>query len=227
MLQEYVKAFLLIFLAEMGDKTQLLALLFSTKYKVKKVLIGVFIGSFLNHGLAIAFGTYLSSIIPLKSLQIIAGIMFVIFGLCAFYNDKDEECAVLYKFSPIVTVATAFFIGELGDKTQLAAVTLSVDAKYPLIILMGTVSGMIFTSLIGMIVGSKLGKKTPVNVIKYASACIFLCFGVVKLSRSLPGKYVNICNGVILFAIIMLIAYLLIQLSIKARQINHAIKHKR
>ena len=227
MLNEYVKAFLLIFLAEMGDKTQLLALLFSTKYKVKKVLAGVFIGSFLNHGLAIAFGTYLSGIIPLKSLQIIAGIMFIIFGICTFYNDVDEENEVICKFSPIITVATAFFIGELGDKTQLTATTLSVDAKYPLIILMGTVSGMLFTSLIGMIVGSKLGEKIPVNIIKYGAACIFVSFGVVKLSRSLPGKYVNLCNGVILFVIIMLIAYLLIQLSIKAKEIKGGIKHKR
>jgi putative Ca2+/H+ antiporter (TMEM165/GDT1 family) len=115
-----LKAFMLIFVAEMGDKTQILAMAFATKYPVKKVLLGIFIGAFLNHGLAVLFGSYLSQIIPISSLQIIAGFAFVGFALWTLYSDdEEEEETKKYKLGPIFTVSLAFFLGELGDKTQL------------------------------------------------------------------------------------------------------------
>src|SRR5690606_22932798 len=146
-------------MAEMGDKTQILAMAFATQYQVKKVLMGVFLGSLLNHGIAVALGSYLSSVIPINTIQIIAGISFVGFALWTLKNDDDdeEEGDSKGKFGPVFTVAMAFFIGELGDKTQLTAITLSVDASYPVFILLGTVSGMILTSSLGIYVGSKIG----------------------------------------------------------------------
>jgi len=126
MISELIKAFILIFIAEMGDKTQILAIAFATKYPVKKILIGVFVGSLLNHGLAVIFGYYLGSVIDFGIVKVVTGIAFVIFALWTLRIDEDEfEKPSKYRFGAVLTVSIAFFLGELGDKTQLAAVALA------------------------------------------------------------------------------------------------------
>lgn len=193
MINEYIGALFLIFVAEMGDKTQILAMMFATKYKTSKVLLGIFIGSFLNHGLAVLFGSLLGGMINPNILQVIAGVAFIGFAfwtLLAGDDDSDEE--VNMSRGAIVTVALAFFVGELGDKTQLTAITLSVDSMYPFIVLLGTVSGMIVTSSLGIVVGSKVGDKIPELMIKLLSSGVFLIFGVLKLVSSTPEAWISI-----------------------------------
>lgn len=187
MLQELFKAFFLIFIAEMGDKTQILAMAFATQYPVKKVLTGIFLGVLLNHGLAVALGSFLSSMVPLNTIQVIAGFAFVLFALWTLkpVNEGDNDASDANAYSPVFTVAAAFFIGELGDKTQLTAITLAVDAAYPVIILTGTVLGMMITGGMGIFIGKKLGDKTPDFVIKLVAAGVFLIFGVAKLTQAL------------------------------------------
>lgn len=192
MVFELLKAFSLIFIAEMGDKTQILAMAFASKYKVKQVLIGVFIGSLLNHALAVVLGSNLQHIIPLSSLSIIAGFSFILFGLWNLKVDTDEEDNKVSKYGPIITVSIAFFVGELGDKTQLTAIVLSADANFPILILVGTVLGMVFTSMIGIIIGRKLGNRIDEFYIKMAASFVFLLFGYIKLFESLPVQYVNL-----------------------------------
>lgn len=183
MIQEYLKAFSLIFMAEMGDKTQILAMAFATQYPVLKVLTGIGIGAFLNHGLAVLLGSLLSTIIDIEIMQIVAGFAFVGFGLWTLKIENDEEeDKSQQKYGPILTVSIAFFIGELGDKTQLTAITLSTEALYPFIILLGTVSGMIATGALGIYVGKKLGDKIPELIIKYLASSVFLLFGFLKLN---------------------------------------------
>lgn len=203
MFSELLKAFFFIFIAEMGDKTQILAMTFATKYKVKKVLLGVLIGSALNHGLAIILGYYLSTVIPINAIQLVAGASFILFGLWALKDDGDEEDEeAKSKYGPVVTVALAFFIGELGDKTQLTAITLSTDALYPVFILMGTVLGMIATSGMGIYLGSKIGERIPEYAIKFISSGVFLFFGILKLYENLPKGYMTPINITIFFAIL-------------------------
>jgi Ca2+/H+ antiporter, TMEM165/GDT1 family len=210
MLNELLKAFFFIFMAEMGDKTQILAMTFATKYKVKKVLLGVLIGSALNHGLAIILGYYLSTVIPIKAIQLIAGISFIFFGLWSLKaDDGEDEEGSKNNYGAVVTVAMAFFIGELGDKTQLTAITLSTDAAYPVFILMGTVLGMIATSGMGIYLGSKIGEKIPEYAIKFISAGVFLFFGILKLFGNLPSNYITPINVVIFFIVIGIIVVIL------------------
>lgn len=193
MFNEYIGALLLIFVAEMGDKTQILAMMFATKYKTSKVLIGIFVGSFLNHGLAVLFGSLLGGIIDPNILQVIAGVAFIGFAfwtLLAGEDDDEEEVNV--SKGAIITVALAFFVGELGDKTQLTAITLSVDSIYPFIVLLGTVSGMIVTSSLGIFVGSKIGDKIPELMIKLLSSAVFLIFGIIKLVSSTPDSWISL-----------------------------------
>ena len=190
MIKELIQAFILIFIAEMGDKTQILAMAFSTKFPVKKVLLGIFIGSFLNHGLAVLLGSYLSTLIPINTISIIAGFAFISFALWTLkvdYDDEDEE-NTKKGFGPVLTVAIAFFIGELGDKTQLTAITLGAQSTYPLFVLVGTVTGMIVTGGMGIYVGKKLGDKVPDIIMKFVACSIFLFFGTTKLLSSLPDN---------------------------------------
>ena len=91
MIQEIIRAFLLIFVAEMGDKTQILAMTFATRFPVRKVLIGIGLGVFLNHGLAVILGSYLSRMIPISTLQMIAGAAFIGFAFWTLKPEKEGE----------------------------------------------------------------------------------------------------------------------------------------
>ncbi|NLJ78838.1 MAG: TMEM165/GDT1 family protein [Tissierellia bacterium] len=192
MILELSRAFLLIFAAEMGDKSQVLAMAFATQYGIKEVLLGISIGVFLNHSLAIILGRYLSRLAPMSIVEPIAGIMFIIFGLLALLNEeelrKDGEQKGL---GPVMTVAMAFFICELGDKTQLMAMTLSAGGNYPVFILAGTTLGMLATSGMAIFVGSKVGDRIPDILIKIISSLVFVLFGTLKLYSWLPEELLS------------------------------------
>lgn len=209
--EEFIKAFMLIFVAEMGDKTQILAMAFATRYAVKKVLLGIFIGAFLNHGLAVLLGSYLSRLIPVATLQVIAGFAFVGFALWTLKaeDESDEKHKSMSKLGPVITVALAFFIGELGDKTQLTAITMAADAKAPIAILAGTVLGMVVTGGLGIFVGRKLGDKLPDLAIKLIASAVFLFFGITKLYNSLPARFLK-AQYIALFAAFLLAAFLIL-----------------
>jgi len=204
MINELLKAFLLIFIAEMGDKTQILAMAFATKFPAKKVLAGIFAGCLINHGLAVLLGTSISRFVPMNTVQIFAGFAFVAFAIWTLRSEDDdeEEDQNKSKFGPVITVAIAFFIGELGDKTQLTAITLAADAVFPLVILAGTVSGMVVTGGLGIIVGKKLGDKMPEFAIKIVAAAVFMLFGVMKLYNTLPKSFLDI-KYIIAFTIVI------------------------
>lgn len=182
--QAYVKALFFIFAAEMGDKTQILAMTLATRFKLRHVITGIFIGSLLNHGLAVSVGTLIGTWVPISVLQLIGGLAFLIFGLWSIRSGEEEEEDLSIKWSPVYTVAFAFFVGELGDKTQLAAISLAMESKFPLITLAGTVSGMMVTSGMGIFLGMKLGNKLSEKYIKIVSFSVFSVFGILKLGAS-------------------------------------------
>lgn len=203
MLSEMLRAFLLVFAAEMGDKSQIIAMTFATQYRKRYVLIGVTLAAVLNHGLAIVLGRYLSKVVPLDIIQIIAGFVFVIFGLTSLQDEELDDFEAKKSFGPIVTVAIAFFIGELGDKTQLTAMTLASEAISPIFVLLGTTSAMVTTSAIGIVIGSKVGDKIPDLLIKIISSIVFIIFGLVKLYDVVPERYLTSMN-ISIFLIIIL-----------------------
>ena len=162
-----------VVLAEMGDKTQLLAMAFAAKYKATKVMIGVFLATILNHALAVAVGHMLTRFETIQVwIQGIAALSFIFFGLWTIRGDKlDGE-----EYKP--TMAIAVFIAEMGDKTQLTTVALA--AKFPtnpLWILAGTTLGMLIADGIGIIIGVVLCKKIPERTVKLISAAVFIFFG--------------------------------------------------
>lgn len=200
-------------LAEMGDKTQLLAMAFATRYKASKVLVGVFIATVLNHAVAVAAGHYIAGFQSAQVwIQGIASLSFIFFGLWTIRGDRLEgEENRKTRFGAVMTVAIAFFIAELGDKTQLA--TIALAAKFPanpIAILMGTTTGMLIADAIGIIVGVVMCKRIPERTIKLVSAGAFMFFGFVGVyqvaSASLGLAFVHTLAILMVLALLTAIA---------------------
>ena len=167
-------------LAEMGDKTQLLAMAFATKYKASQVLLGVFIATVLNHAAAVAVGNLITKVESVQTaIQGIAALSFIFFGLWTIRGDKLEgEENRVSKYGAVMTVAIAFFIAEMGDKTQLTTIALATRfPANPLGVLMGSTTGMLIADAIGIIIGVVLCKRIPERTVKLVSAAAFVVFG--------------------------------------------------
>ena len=150
-----------VVLAEMGDKTQLLAMAFATRYKASTVMWGVFAATVLNHFLAVLAGNYLTNLVPIHYIQIAAAASFILFGLWTIRGDELAGEDKRFHFSPFWTVAIAFFIAEMGDKTQLATVALAAKYQSVIPVLAGTTAGMLIADAIGIGIGIVMGKKNP------------------------------------------------------------------
>lgn len=203
-------ATVMVVLAEMGDKTQLLAMAMATRFRASSVLWGVLIATLLNHALAVALGTYLGASFDLAGVQSVAAASFILFGLWTIRGDhlegEEKRKAV---FGPVVTVTIAFFIAEMGDKTQLATVALAARYNSPVATLLGTTTGMLIADAIGIYVGVVAGKRIPERLIKWFSALVFIGFGYAGLYTSLPREWVTLPAAAVLIAATALAAWLL------------------
>jgi Ca2+/H+ antiporter, TMEM165/GDT1 family len=182
----YVASLLFVVLAEMGDKTQLLAMAFASRYRWQTVMWGVFVATLVNHLLAVLLGHYLTNIIPLHYIQIAAAASFILFGLWTLRGDTLNNEDKRFNFSPFWTVAVAFFFAEMGDKTQLATVALATKYSNIFEIWLGTTSGMLIADAIGIGVGVVMGKNIPERLVKWCAAIIFIVFGILGLYGALP-----------------------------------------
>ncbi len=182
----FIASLIFVVLAEMGDKTQLLAMAFACKFRWQVVMWGVFVATAANHLLAAAVGTYLASIVPMVYIKIAAAVSFIIFGLWTIRGDTLEGEDKEYRFSPFWTVTVAFFMAEMGDKTQLATIALAVEYNTIITVWMGTTFGMIISNGIGILVGNIMGRHIPDRAIKWVSALIFILFGGYGVYENLP-----------------------------------------
>jgi Ca2+/H+ antiporter, TMEM165/GDT1 family len=186
----YLASLIFVVLAEMGDKTQLLAMAFASRYRWQTVMWGVFAATLANHLLAVVAGAYLTTFIPMEYVQIAAAASFILFGLWTIRGDKLEGEENRFNFSPFWTVAVAFFIAEMGDKTQLATVALAARYGTIIPIWLGTTTGMLVADAVGIIVGIVLGKRIPERSIKWFAALIFMAFGILGLWQTLHSMFV-------------------------------------
>ncbi|MGD9972492.1 MAG: TMEM165/GDT1 family protein [Desulfatirhabdiaceae bacterium] len=177
-----------VVLAEMGDKTQLLAMAFATRYRASTVLWAVFAATALNHALAVAVGNYLTTIVPLGTIQAVAAVSFILFGLWTIRGDKLDGEDKRFSFSPFWTVAIAFFIAEMGDKTQLATVALAANYQSPVLTWLGTNVGMLIADAIGIVVGITLYKHIPEQAVKWGAALIFMAFGIYGVHENVSEQ---------------------------------------
>lgn len=181
-----------VVLAEMGDKTQLLAMAFATRFRWQTVMWGVFAATVLNHLFAVVVGTYLTHIIPMQYIQIAAAVSFIVFGLWTIRGDELDGEDKVTKFSPFWTVAIAFFMAEMGDKTQLATVALAAQFNTIIPVWLGTTTGMMIADAIGIVIGIVMGKRIPERVVKWVAALIFILFGIVGLYEALPKSLLTL-----------------------------------
>lgn len=203
----FLTSLVFVVLAEMGDKTQLLAMAFATRYRWQTVMWGVFAATILNHLFAVLVGNYLTQIVPMQYIQIAAAASFILFGLWTIYGDKLEGEDKATKYSPFWTVAIAFFFAEMGDKTQLATVALAAQFNAVIPVWMGTTAGMMVADGIGIIIGIVLGKKIPERVVKWCAAIIFILFGLFGLYESLPQSVLTTPVIIISLVIVTALVY--------------------
>lgn len=207
----FLTSFILIVCAEMGDKTQLLVINFASKYKVYKVLIGIFIGALCSNCIAIAIGSYISNVPAADGvIRLIACIVFIAFGLFNAYeftkqNDKENsETHKLRVFSSgIVTVALVIFLGELGDKTNLSTVALTTQFEVNYIyILLGATLAMVASNVLSIFIGSLIQKKLTPKALSIVSTTLFIIFGIIGLTM-LFNQYIQNNAITILFTIVL------------------------
>ena len=188
-------AFSMIFFAELGDKTQLLVLSFSAKNRCYKVLLGVALGTFFSHGLAILFGSKLACFSQDSFqfyLKLFTYFSFIIFGIIGFLPDNNDstsskDLSFLDKFkflhlSTVLLVAISIVVGELGDKTFLASLGLGLE--YPMqkfSLIFGSIFGMVFSNLLAIFCGKFLSHYLKPSIISFLSNIIFLVFGIVGI----------------------------------------------
>ncbi len=177
----------LVFLAELGDKTQLVALLLATRFKAGVVLAGIFVATLAVHALSVALGGATGHLLPLAWVYFLSGLAFIGFGWWTWQGDtlEDEDSYSSRRYSsPFVIVFITFFLAELGDKTMLSTVTLA--ASQDLVpVWLGSTLGMVISDAMAIWVGRVLGKQLPERTIKIGAAAIFVGFGLFYAIRGL------------------------------------------
>ncbi|SBT66412.1 Putative Ca2+/H+ antiporter, TMEM165/GDT1 family [Micromonospora sediminicola] len=176
-----VVSFGVIFVAELGDKSQLMALTFATRFRPVPVLIGITIATAVVHLASVAIGYGLNAALPTGWISLIAGLAFLGFGAWTLRGDKltEEEKRKVERStkSAIVAVGVAFFLAELGDKTMLATITLAT--KYGWFgTWLGSTLGMVAADALAILVGRMLGRHLPERAIRYGAAVLFAICGL-------------------------------------------------
>jgi putative Ca2+/H+ antiporter (TMEM165/GDT1 family) len=169
----------LIFVAEMGDKTQLVALTLATRFKVGVVLAGVFVATLLVHAFSVLLGGFTGKLLPPGWLQLLCGLAFVGFGAWTLRGDTaDDGNGRLNRLrSPFMIVGATFFLAELGDKTMLGTVTLAAQHS-PVPVWLGSTVGMVLADGLAIWVGQVLGQHLPERAIQIGAAAIFFAVGI-------------------------------------------------
>lgn len=179
-----MNSFVLVAIAEMGDKTQLLALVLAAKYKKPwHIIAGIFVATLLNHGLAAWAGGWISKLVPMQYLTWLLALTFFGFALWILIPDKDESNEGAMRWGAFWTTTLLFFFAEIGDKTQLATVALAAQYKNLWLVTLGTTLGMLFSNGLAVVFGEKLTSRIPMKWIHYVTSAIYVIFGVGILMR--------------------------------------------
>lgn len=202
-------SFAVIFIAELGDKTQLVAMMFALRYRWWVVLSAITVATTAVHVLSVAIGHYVGAALPTHLLGIIAGAMFVFFGLWTLRGDtlsEEEKSKTAKATAPAFFVVTsAFILAELGDKTMLATITLAADNNW-LGVWIGSTIGMVAADGLAIIVGAVAGKHLPERAIQLGAAALFVLFGAYMLLESFFPALPVAVIGAIALAIVAALA---------------------
>ena len=172
-------------LAEIGDKTQLLALVLAAKFrKPVPIIFGILVATVVNHAVAGAAGAWISALVGPTAMRWILGLSFIAMAAWTLVPDKyddDDQKDVAPRFGVFVTTLIAFFLLEMGDKTQIATVALAAKYSSLVAVVAGTTLGMMLANVPAVLLGEVAAKKLPMQVVHRIAAAIFLALGVSVL----------------------------------------------
>jgi putative Ca2+/H+ antiporter (TMEM165/GDT1 family) len=171
-------------LAEIGDKTQLLAFILAARFKKPiPIVLGILCATIVNHGLAGAVGAWIMTTINPAALRWVLGLSFIGMAIWTMIPDKieDEETKAAHKFGVFGATLITFFLAEMGDKTQIATIAMAAHYGTPLIVVIGTTLGMLIADVPAVYIGGKLSAKIPMKLVHSIAAAVFGVLGVATL----------------------------------------------
>ena len=184
----FLLSFAVIFVAELGDKSQLVALWFATRYRWWLVISGVTVATLIVHLGSVAVGRAFGELLPEDVVLTVVGISFFVFAAWGLRGDKLDEGgpkgAQARGLGAFGVVAVSFFFSELGDKTQLATVSLAGDRPQTVMIWLGSTAGMVVADAMAIGVGLVAGKRLPQRAIAIGAAALFAAFGALAIARA-------------------------------------------
>jgi putative Ca2+/H+ antiporter (TMEM165/GDT1 family) len=183
-------SFGVIFVAELGDKSQLMALAFAARYKALPVLIGITAATAVVHAVSVGVGAVLGASIPTRAISIVAGVAFLGFAAWTLRGDSldEDEAAKAERTtrSAVIAASVAFFLAELGDKTMLATITLATT-EGAVGTWAGSTLGMVTADALAIVVGKQLGSRLPERAIRIGATAAFVVFGLILLFEGISG----------------------------------------
>ena len=171
-------------LAEVGDKTQLLAFLLAARFKKPlPIIAGILVATLINHGLAGALGAWITQSVSPQLLRWVLGASFIGMAIWTLIPDEieEEETQIAQRFGVFGATLITFFLAEMGDKTQVATVAMAAHYANPLWVVMGTTLGMLIADVPAVFVGDKLANKIPMRLVHMVAAAMFAVLGVATL----------------------------------------------
>ncbi|MBX9793157.1 MAG: TMEM165/GDT1 family protein [Burkholderiaceae bacterium] len=171
-------------LAEIGDKTQLLAFILAARFKKPvPIILGILCATLVNHGLAGALGAWITATISPQTLRWVLGASFIGMAIWTLIPDKieEEETQIASKLGVFGATLITFFLAEMGDKTQIATVAMAAHYGTPLLGVIGTTLGMLIADVPAVFIGDKLASKIPMKLVHSIAAAIFAALGVATL----------------------------------------------
>ena len=171
-------------LAEIGDKTQLLAFILAARFKKPvPIILGILVATIVNQGLAGALGAWITSAISPEVLRWILGSSFIGMAIWTMIPDKieEEETQIAKRFGVFGATLVTFFLAEMGDKTQIATVAMAAHYAQPVMVVIGTTLGMLIADVPAVFIGDKLANKIPMKLVHSVAAAIFALLGLATL----------------------------------------------
>jgi putative Ca2+/H+ antiporter (TMEM165/GDT1 family) len=171
-------------LAEIGDKTQLLAFILAARFKKPvPIIAGILCATLINHGLAGALGAWITSTVSPDILRWILGVSFLGMAIWTLIPDKieEEETQIAHRLGVFGATFITFFLAEMGDKTQIATIAMAVHYASPVLVVIGTTLGMLIADVPAVFVGDKLAGRIPMKLVHGIAAALFALLGVATL----------------------------------------------
>ncbi len=171
-------------LAEIGDKTQLLAFLLAARFKKPiPIIAGILVATVLNHGLAGALGAWITALLKPEILRWVLGLSFIGMAIWTMIPDKieEEETQVAQRFGVFGATLVTFFLAEMGDKTQVATVAMAAHFADPILVVAGTTLGMLIADVPAVFIGDRLANRIPMKLVHSIAAGLFALMGLATL----------------------------------------------